>query len=144
MTMTPEEINDIREGKLINYKLLSTDYLANKLIEIEDELAKQKTYSHDRINNLQSIVYDEQRLFRNFKDEVVNVIMGSDDLSDDEKVSLLDELGLEPPVRSYTISFTVEIGHTVNIDDVESSMIDAVHGCQDDDIDIDHYDTSEG
>jgi hypothetical protein len=143
MTMTPEEINDIREGKLINYKLLSTDYLANKLIEIEDELAKQKTYSHDRINNLQSIVYDEQRLFRNFKEEAVTVIMDSDALDDGEKVELLEQLGLEPPVRSYTISFTVEIGHTVNIDDVESSMIDAVYGCQDDDIDIDHYDTSE-
>lgn len=144
MTMTPEEINDIREGKLINYKLLSTDYLANKLIEIEDELAKQQTYSHDRINNLQSIVYDEQRLFRNFKEEAVTVIMDSDALDDGEKVELLEQLGLEPPVRSYTISFTVEIGHTVNIDDVESSMIDAVYGCQDDDIDIDHYDTSEG
>ena len=143
MTMTPEEINDIREGKLINYKLLSTDYLANKLIEIEDELAKQKTYSHDRINNLQSIVYDEQRLFRNFKEEAVTVIMDSDALDDGEKVELLEQLGLEPPVKSYTISFTVEIGHTVNIDDVESSMIDAVYGCQDDDIDIDHYDTSE-
>lgn len=144
MTMTPEEINDIREGKLINYKLLSTDYLANKLIEIEDELAKQKTYAHDRINNLQSIVYDEQRLFRNFKEEAVTVIMDSDALDDGEKVELLEQLGLEPPVRTYTISFTVEIGHTVNIDDVESSMIDAVYGCQDDDIDIDHYDTSEG
>jgi len=144
MTMTPEEINEIREGRLINYKLLSTDYLANKLIEIEDELAKQKTYSHDRINNLQSIVYDEQRLFRNFKEEAVTVIMDSDALDDGEKVELLEQLGLEPPVRSYTISFTVEIGHSVNIDDVESSMIDAVYGCQDDDIDIDHYDTSEG
>jgi len=144
MTMTPEEINDIREGRLINYKLLSTDYLANKLIEIEDELAKQKTYAHDRINNLQSIVYDEQRLFRNFKEEAVTVIMDSDALDDGEKVELLEQLGLEPPVRTYTISFTVEIGHTVNIDDVESSMIDAVYGCQDDDIDIDHYDTSEG
>ena len=143
MTITPEEINNIREGKLINYKLLSTDYLANKLIEIEDELAKQQTYSHDRINNLQSIVYDEQRLFRNFKEEAVTVIMDSDALDDGEKVELLEQLGLEPPVRSYTISFTVEIGHTVNIDDVESSMIDAVYGCQDDDIDIDHYDTSE-
>jgi len=144
MTMTPEEINEIREGRLINYKLLSTDYLANKLIEIEDELAKQKTYSHDRINNLQSIVYDEQRLFRNFKEEAVTVIMDSDALDDGEKVELLEQLGLEPPVRTYTISFTVEIGHTVNIDDVESSMIDAVYGCQDDDIDIEHYDTSEG
>lgn len=144
MTMTPEEINDIRAGKLINYKNLSTDYLANKLVEIEDELAKQNTYASDRINNLQSIVYDEQRLFRNFKEEAVTVIMDSDALDDGEKVELLEQLGLEPPVRTYTISFTVEIGHTVNIDDVESSMIDAVYGCQDDDIDIDHYDTSEG
>ena len=144
MTMTPEEIDDIKAGRISNYSVWSVEYLANNLVEMEDELAKQKTYAHDRINNLQSIVYDEQRLFRNFKEEAVTVIMDSGALDDGEKVELLEQLGLEPPVRTYTISFTVEIGHTVNIDDVESSMIDAVYGCQDDNIDIDHYDTSEG
>jgi hypothetical protein len=144
MTITPEETNDIKVSRISNYSLWSIEYLANKLVEVEDELAKQQTHSSNRINNLQSIVYDEQRLFRNFKEEAVTVIMDSDALDDGEKVELLEQLGLEPPVRSYTISFTVEIGHTVNIDDVESSMIDAVYGCQDDDIDIDHYDTSEG
>jgi len=144
MTITPEETNDIKASRISNYSLWSIEYLANKLVEVEDELTAKEDYTRARINSLQSAVYSEQSTFRNFKDEVVNVIMGSDDLSDDEKVSLLDELGLEPPVRSYTISFTVEIGHSVNIDDVESSMIDAVHSCQDDDIAIDHYDTSEG
>lgn len=144
MTMTPEEINDIRASKLINYKNLSTDYLANKLVEIEDELTAKEEYTRARINSLQSAVYSEQSTFRNFKEEVVTIVMGSDALDDGEKVELLEQLGLEPPIRSYTISFTVEIGYDVNIDDVESSMIDAVYGCQDDNIDIEHYDTSEG
>lgn len=144
MTMTPEEINDIRAGKLINYYNLSTEYLANKLVEVEDELTAKEEYTRARINSLQSAVYSEQSTFRNFKEEVVTIVMESDALDDGEKVELLEQLGLEPPVRSYTISFTVEIGHNVNIDDVESSMIDAVHSCQDDNIDIEHYDTSEG